>query len=40
MAPPTKGATMNSHSWPRASPLTISAGPRLRARLTEVPAGG
>ena len=36
-APPTSGATMNSHTWLSAVPPTTRAGPRLRAGLTEVP---
>ncbi len=37
---PTSGATMNSHTWLSAVPPTTSAGPRLRAGLTEVPVSG
>ncbi len=39
-APPTSGATMNSHTWLRAVPPTMRAGPRLRAGLTDVPVIG
>ena len=35
-APPTSGASQNSHSWPSAQPPANSAGPVLRAGLTEV----
>ncbi len=36
-AAPMNGATMNSQSWPSACPPANSAGPRLRAGLTETP---
>ena len=39
-APPTSGATMNSHTWLRAVPPTMRAGPRLRAGFTDVPVIG
>ena len=38
--PPTKGATMNSHTWCRDVPPTINAGPSARAGFTEVPVIG
>jgi len=34
------GAAQNSQSWVKAVPLTMTAGPRLRAGLTEVPVIG
>ncbi len=39
-APPSSGATMKSHTCDSALSPTISAGPRLRAGLTEVPVSG
>ena len=35
-APPSSGATQNSQSWAIAQPPTNSAGPVLRAGLTDV----
>lgn len=37
-AAPTKGATINSHSWDNAFPPSNKAGAILRAGLTEVSA--
>lgn len=39
-AAPTSGATMNSHSCDSAVPPSNSAGPMLRAGLTDVPVIG
>jgi hypothetical protein len=37
---PTIGATRNSQTWLSAWPPTTTAGPRLRAGLTEAPSKG
>ena len=39
-APPTSGATMNTQTFESAAPPTKSAGPKLRAGLTDVPVNG
>src|SRR5437764_607630 len=39
-APPTSGATMNSHTCDSALCPTMTAGARLRAGLTDVPVSG
>lgn len=39
-AAPSRGATINSHSCERAVPPAKTAGPILRAGLTEVPVIG
>ena len=36
-APPTNGATMNTHTYFNASPPIITAGAKLLAGLTDVP---